>query len=97
MQASTKGPQNIWIMDSGCSRHMTGIKSLLTDFKSERHGNVTFAGNHGGEITGLGNITNGKLTLERVFYVDRLEHNLIAVSQICDKQHTVHFTDKVVL
>ncbi|XP_063942736.1 uncharacterized protein LOC135150383 [Daucus carota subsp. sativus] len=34
--------QNMWYLDSGCSRHMTGNKSLLNDIKKVTAGVVTF-------------------------------------------------------
>ncbi|GJR45555.1 putative ribonuclease H-like domain-containing protein [Tanacetum coccineum] len=41
------------IFDSGCSRHMTGNKSYLTDFEEIDGGFVAFGGNsRGGKITG---------------------------------------------
>ena len=39
------------------------------------------------------NVTNGKITLKNVNYVEQLKHNLMSMSQICDKKHSVHFTD----
>ena len=41
----------------------------------------------------MGNVSNGKIILEKVNYVMQLKHNLMSVSQICDKGHTVLFTD----
>ncbi|XP_021995902.1 uncharacterized protein LOC110893090 [Helianthus annuus] len=41
-----------WIMDSGASRHMTGMLALLYDVKSLNGGYVGFAGNQGGRIVG---------------------------------------------
>ncbi|GJY82607.1 hypothetical protein Tco_0495983 [Tanacetum coccineum] len=43
------------VIDSGCSRHMTGNMSYLTDFEEIDEGYVTFGGNpKGGKITGRG-------------------------------------------
>ncbi|GJU07428.1 hypothetical protein Tco_1123858 [Tanacetum coccineum] len=43
------------VIDSGCSRHMTGNKSYLTDYEEIDGGFVTFGGNSkGGKITGKG-------------------------------------------
>nr|GEV14904.1 reverse transcriptase domain-containing protein [Tanacetum cinerariifolium] len=40
------------VIDSGCSRHMTGNKSYLTDYEEIDGGYVAFGGNHkGGKIT----------------------------------------------
>nr|GFC17063.1 hypothetical protein [Tanacetum cinerariifolium] len=47
------------VIDSGCSRHMTGNMSYLSDFEELNGGYVTFGGNpKGGKITGKGNQTN---------------------------------------
>nr|GEZ50561.1 hypothetical protein [Tanacetum cinerariifolium] len=50
------------VIDSGCSRHMTGILSYLSDFEELNGGYVAFGGNlKGGKITGKGKIKTGKL------------------------------------
>jgi len=53
---------------------------------------VEFAGAKGGNITGMGKVMNSKITMENVNYVEQLKHNLMSVSQICDKGNQVHFT-----
>ncbi|GJR60525.1 retrovirus-related pol polyprotein from transposon TNT 1-94 [Tanacetum coccineum] len=53
------------IFDSGCSRHMTGNKSYLTDYQDYDGGFVAFAGSSkGGRITGKGKIKTRKLDFE---------------------------------
>ncbi|GJV04711.1 hypothetical protein Tco_1338280 [Tanacetum coccineum] len=48
--------QDQGVIDSGCSRHMTGNMSCLTDFEEIDGGYVAFGGNpKGGKITGRGN------------------------------------------
>ena len=32
----------LWYLDNGCSRHMTGDRSLFKGFESKKGGNVTF-------------------------------------------------------
>nr|GEU90008.1 hypothetical protein [Tanacetum cinerariifolium] len=45
------------VIDSGCSRHMTGNMSYLSDFEELNEGYVSFRGNpKGGKITGKGKI-----------------------------------------
>ncbi|GKG06776.1 hypothetical protein Tco_0329745, partial [Tanacetum coccineum] len=40
------------VIDSGCSRHMTGTRSYLTDYEEIDGGFVAFGGNSkGGKIT----------------------------------------------
>ncbi|GKG08008.1 hypothetical protein Tco_0333840, partial [Tanacetum coccineum] len=62
------------IFDSGCSRHMTGNKSYLTDNQDIDGGFVAFAGSpKGGKITGKCKIKTGKLDFEDVYFVKELK------------------------
>ncbi|GJY00163.1 putative ribonuclease H-like domain-containing protein [Tanacetum coccineum] len=82
------------IFDSGCSRHMTGNKSFLTDYQDYDGGFVAFAGSSkGGRITGKGKIKTRKLDFEDVYFVKELKFNLFSVSQMCDKKNSVLFTE----
>ncbi|GJX50342.1 putative ribonuclease H-like domain-containing protein [Tanacetum coccineum] len=81
------------IVDSGCSRSMTGNKERLDDFQPFKGGKVTFGGGEG-RITRKGTIRTPKLDFENVYYVKELQQfNLFSVSQICDKKNRVLFTD----
>nr|GFA99469.1 ribonuclease H-like domain-containing protein [Tanacetum cinerariifolium] len=82
------------VIDSGCSRHMTGNMSYLSNFKELNGGYVAFIGNpKGGKITGKGKIKTGKLDFNDVYFVKELKFNLFSVSQMCDKKNSVLFTD----
>nr|GEU69884.1 ribonuclease H-like domain-containing protein [Tanacetum cinerariifolium] len=82
------------IFDSGCSRHMTGKKSYLTDYQEIDGGFIAFGGNiKRGKITRKGKIRTGKLDFECVYFVKELNFNLFSVSQICDKKNSVLFTN----
>ncbi|GJR93391.1 ribonuclease H-like domain-containing protein [Tanacetum coccineum] len=86
--------QDQGIFDSGCSRHMTGNKSFLTDYQEIDGGFVAFGGSpKGGKITGKGKIRTGKLDFEDVYFVKELKFNLFSVSQMCDKKNSVLFTE----
>nr|GEV02312.1 ribonuclease H-like domain, reverse transcriptase, RNA-dependent DNA polymerase [Tanacetum cinerariifolium] len=68
------------IVDSGCSRHMTGNKVHLADYQEFKGDSVAFGGSNG-RITGKGKIKAGKLDFEDVYYVEELKHyNLFSVS-----------------
>ncbi|GJR63207.1 putative ribonuclease H-like domain-containing protein [Tanacetum coccineum] len=85
--------KNKGIVDSGCSRHMTGNKAYLDEFQDFNGGPVAFGGSKG-YITGKGKIKTRKLDFEDVCFVKELQHfNLFSVSQICDKKNKVLFTD----
>nr|GEW75321.1 putative ribonuclease H-like domain-containing protein [Tanacetum cinerariifolium] len=52
---AAKVPQDKGVIDSGCSRHMTGNMSYLSDFEELNSGYVAFGGNpKGGKISGKG-------------------------------------------
>ncbi|GKF59326.1 hypothetical protein Tco_0176112, partial [Tanacetum coccineum] len=68
-------------VNSGCSRHMTGNMSYLSDFKEFDGGYVTFRGEaKGGRITGKETLKTGKLDFEDVYFVKELHFNLFSVS-----------------
>ncbi|GKF02830.1 ribonuclease H-like domain-containing protein [Tanacetum coccineum] len=86
--------KNKGVINNGCSRHMRGNRSYLTDYEEINEGFVAFKGNSkGGKITGKGKIRTGKLDFEDVYFVKELKFNLFSVSQMCDKKNSVLFTD----
>ncbi|GJU25265.1 putative ribonuclease H-like domain-containing protein [Tanacetum coccineum] len=86
--------QDKGVIDSRCSRHMTGNMSYVTDFEEIDGGYVTFGGSlKGGKITGKGTIKTGNLDFEDVYFVRELKFNLFSVSQMCDKKNNVLFND----
>ncbi|GKE68271.1 ribonuclease H-like domain-containing protein, partial [Tanacetum coccineum] len=92
-QGDPSTDSDIGIVDSGCSRSMTGNKEKLADFVQIKGGIVKFGGGDG-RISGKGTIRTSKLDFENVYYVEELQHfNLFSVSQICDKKNKVLFTD----
>nr|GEW02251.1 putative ribonuclease H-like domain-containing protein [Tanacetum cinerariifolium] len=93
-EGAESSSHNIGVIDSGCSRHMTGNMSYLFDFKELNGGYVAFGGNlKGGKIPGKGKIRTGKLDFDDVYFVKELKFNLFSVSQMCDKKNNVFFTD----
>nr|GEV96090.1 retrovirus-related Pol polyprotein from transposon TNT 1-94 [Tanacetum cinerariifolium] len=78
--------------DGGCSRHMTGNISYLSDFEPYDRGYVSFV-QGGCKITGKGTIKTGKLEFENVYFVKDLKYNLFSVSQIYDNMNNVLFTN----
>nr|GEY04966.1 ribonuclease H-like domain-containing protein [Tanacetum cinerariifolium] len=77
---------------NGCSRHMIGNISYLSEYEPYDGGYVSF-GQGGGKITGKGIIKTGKLEFENVYFMKELKYNLFSVSQICDNKNSVLFTD----
>ena len=80
-----KKHMSTWSVDSGCLRHMTGNKELLSNYKEKLKGSVTFVDDRKGQIKGYGVIVKGEVGINKVAYVNGLKHNLISVTQLCDK------------
>ncbi|GJS63934.1 integrase, catalytic region, zinc finger, CCHC-type containing protein [Tanacetum coccineum] len=81
----------LWIVDSGCSKHMTGNLQLLRNFVEKFMGTVRFGNDHFTAITGYGDYVQGNLTICHVYYVEGLGHNLFSVGQFCDGDLEVAF------
>ncbi|XP_021727789.1 uncharacterized protein LOC110694897 [Chenopodium quinoa] len=84
---------NSWYLDNGCSKHMTGYKSKFLSLEDYPGGTVTFGDNKKGEIIGKCKIGRSKShSIDNVFLVEGLMHNLLSISQFCDKGNYVSFT-----
>ncbi|GJS12051.1 retrovirus-related pol polyprotein from transposon TNT 1-94 [Tanacetum coccineum] len=81
----------LWIVDSGCSKHMTGNLQLLRNFTKKFMGTVHFRNDHFAVITGYGDYVQGNLTICHVYYVEGLGHNLFSVGQFYDGDLEVDF------
>ena len=83
----------LWYLDSGCSRHMTGNRSLFKVFESTNGGNVTFGDGSKSQIKRKGIISlPGLLDITNFLYVEGLRVNLLSISQICDQDFMVLFS-----
>jgi hypothetical protein len=87
------GMENKWLMDSGCSRHMTGDKKWFFSHTPLSHKEyATFGDDKKGKVLGTGVIkVNNKFTLKDVALVDKLGYNLMSVSQFIDANLDVLF------
>nr|GEW67250.1 ribonuclease H-like domain-containing protein [Tanacetum cinerariifolium] len=66
----------LFIVDSGCIKHMTGNLSLLCNFIEKYVGTVRFGNDQFAPILGYGDLVQGNITINRVYYVEGLNHNL---------------------
>ena len=85
--------EDIWIMDSGCSMHMTGYRrwfSSLNPMSSKEY--ITFGDNGQGKVLGVGSVSvSDKFSLREVALVLKLGFNLILVLQLLEEGYEVHF------
>nr|GEV56152.1 RNA-directed DNA polymerase, eukaryota, reverse transcriptase zinc-binding domain protein [Tanacetum cinerariifolium] len=69
----------LFIVDSGCSKHMTGNLKLLINFVEKFLGTVKFRNDQIAPILGYGDLVQGAVTIKQVYYVEGLNHNLFSV------------------
>jgi len=75
-----------WVLDSGCSQHMTSNDSMFTSLEDPSdHEHVTYGDNSRGKVFGLGRIAISKdLSISNVLFVEYLSFNLMSIAQLCD-------------
>ena len=85
----------LWYIDSGCSRHMTGDKTLFKTLKEKVGDYVTFGDGSHAQVLGKGTIEIPRLPLLKdVLYIKGLKANLLSITQICDEDFLVQFSKK---
>ena len=76
---------------------MTGDKSMLTNITYSDGGSVTFGDNSKGYIIGKGDVSNYGTSnlplISNVLLVKNLKHNLLSISQLCDKGFKISFSE----
>ena len=71
---------------------MIGDKEAFVTLRMKEGGTVTFGDDSKGHIMGISKIQiTSQTCLENVLYVLGLKHNLISISQLCDKGYKVSF------
>nr|GEZ33634.1 retrovirus-related Pol polyprotein from transposon TNT 1-94 [Tanacetum cinerariifolium] len=81
----------LFIVDYGCTKHMTGNLNLLCNFVEKFLETVRFGNDQFAPIIGYGDLAQGNFTINRVYYVEGLNHNIFSVGQFCDPDLEVAF------
>ena len=82
----------MWYIDSGCSRHMSEDKSFFVEVKMKNHEFATFGDNNKGKIISIGKMAKETLpTIDNVYLLNGLQHDLLSVSQLCVMNYDVRF------
>uniref|UniRef100_A0A7N2N260 Integrase catalytic domain-containing protein n=1 Tax=Quercus lobata TaxID=97700 RepID=A0A7N2N260_QUELO len=85
----------LWYLDSGCSRHMIGDKSLFKTLKEKVGDYVTFGDGSHAQVLGKGTIEiPGLSLLKDVLYIKGLKANPLSITQIFDDDFLVQFSKK---
>ncbi|GJS66591.1 retrovirus-related pol polyprotein from transposon TNT 1-94 [Tanacetum coccineum] len=74
----------LFIVDFGCTKHMTGNHKLLCNFVEKYLGTVRFGNDQFAPILGYGDMLQGNVTIKRIYYIKGLNHNLFSVGQFYD-------------
>ncbi|GJW30252.1 hypothetical protein Tco_0047127 [Tanacetum coccineum] len=81
----------LFIIESGCTKHMTGNLSLLCNFVEKYLGTVHFGNDQFAPILGYGDLVQGNITINRVYYIKGIIYNIFLVGQFCDADLEVAF------
>nr|GEW75127.1 integrase, catalytic region, zinc finger, CCHC-type, peptidase aspartic, catalytic [Tanacetum cinerariifolium] len=81
----------LFIVDSGCTKHMTGNITLLCNFVEKCLGTVRFGNDQFALILLYGGLVQGNITINMFYYIEGLNHNLFLVGQFCDTDLEVAF------
>nr|GEU34028.1 Gag-Pol polyprotein [Tanacetum cinerariifolium] len=76
---------------TGCMKHMTGNLKLLCNFVEKYLGTVRFGNDQFAPILRYGDLVQGNIMINKVYYIERLNHNLFSVGQFCDADLEVAF------
>jgi len=64
---------------------------MFLTLKIKDGGSVKFGGNQSGKIIGIGTIGNFSISINNVWLVNGLKHNLLSISQFIDNGYDVMF------
>nr|GEV57764.1 integrase, catalytic region, zinc finger, CCHC-type, peptidase aspartic, catalytic [Tanacetum cinerariifolium] len=81
----------LFIVGSGCTKHMTCDIKLLYNYVEKILGIVCFRNDQFAPILGYGDLVQGNVMIKRVYYIEGLNHNLLSVGQFCDADLEVAF------
>ncbi|GJY35672.1 hypothetical protein Tco_0421050 [Tanacetum coccineum] len=82
----------LWYLDSGCSKHMTGDRSQLTNFVSKFLGTVKFGNDHVAKIMGY-EILDGFAFRQHTCYIRNLEGVDLLTGSRGDNLYTLSLGD----
>ena len=71
---------------------MSGEEQLFNNVTKQDLGSVTFGDNSKARDIGISSVSfAGSTQVEEVLLVERLKHNLLSISQLCDEENVVIF------
>jgi hypothetical protein len=95
---SEEQPKDLWLLDSGCSNHMTGNKDLLSCIDSSLSSDITLGNDSLVKFQGKGIVPiltkqNVKKDINNVYHVPYLKHNFLNVGKLIEHGFKVLFEE----
>ncbi|GLJ46749.1 hypothetical protein SUGI_0985870 [Cryptomeria japonica] len=85
-----------WVIDSGCTHHMTGDRNKFLGMENCDGGLVRFDNDAPCEVKGKGSIAlNDKTNCEDVYWVEGLKYSLLSVAQLNNKGYWLEFNEGI--
>ncbi|WOH14272.1 hypothetical protein DCAR_0933791 [Daucus carota subsp. sativus] len=90
--------EDVWYIDSGASKHMTGNKNLFSSLFENHYGEVKVGDGKSYKISGVGELEfktkQGRIEkMSEVYYVPGLKNNLLSFGHLLKKGYDIHFHD----
>jgi len=99
MKDSQKLEDETWLLDSGCSNHMTGEKSLLSSIEYSYKSSVRLVDEKILDIIGKGEMQvlkkKGAMKVKNIYYTLNLKQSLLSIGQMLEKNYKLVFEDKM--
>lgn len=95
-----KPDTNIWYLDTGCSNHMCGDKSVFAHLDETFSDTVKFGDNSAISVMGKGKVTlrttnDIVCSISNVLFVPNLKTNLLSIGQLQEKGYEIFIKDGV--
>ena len=95
---ASKSTSKSWLIDSGCTNHMTFDKGLFKEMEKTKIGRVRIGNGNFIKVEGKGTISiesdSGTKTINDVLYVPEIDQNPLSVGQLIEKGFKVIFEDR---
>ncbi|XP_050896971.1 uncharacterized protein LOC127103778 [Lathyrus oleraceus] len=82
--------QDAWFLDSGCSNHMCGDRTMFNELDEKFRHSVKLGNNPKMDVMGKGSVKlllNGmNLVVSEVYYIPKLKNNFLSIGQLQEKE-----------
>ena len=87
VRADRDEDDDVWVLDTGASNHMTGRRDVLTSLDTSIGGTVRFGDGSLVAIKGMGSVMlqtkkDGHKVLTEVYFIPKLKSNIVSLGQL---------------